>query len=74
MLQIEQVLSEVKHPIITVVYLQTNRKGSATEEGGEYIQFTGMAAKYNVTSRMLQIVDKKLKLEDIVDIGGEELL
>lgn len=68
--KIEQHLISGHHPIVTVVYFLKDKHSS--QEGGEYIQFTGMVAKLNATSRMIQIVDKKLKLDDIYDIicGG----
>ncbi len=69
--KIEQHLISGHHPIVTVVYFLKDKHSS--EEGGEYIQFTGMVAKLNQTSRMIQIVDKRLKLEDIYDIKSEEL-
>lgn len=69
--KIEQLLTKGEHPIITVVYFQKD-KGSS-EEGGEYIQFTGMVAKFNQTSRILQIVEKRLQLDDIYCIEGENL-
>lgn len=78
--KLERLLSMGEHPMITVVYFQKTDIGKRScsadeteEESGEYIQFTGVAAKYHPTSRMLQIVDKKLKLEDIYAIEGEEL-
>ncbi|MDD3362670.1 MAG: hypothetical protein PHW34_13460 [Hespellia sp.] len=72
--QIEQILSEGRHPIITIVYFLRDAGENTVKEGGEYIQFTGMVAKYNPISRILQVVDKKIKLDDICDIDGEDLL
>ncbi len=69
--KIEDLLAKGYHPIITVVYFQKD-KGS-NEDGGEYIRFTGMVAKFGQTSRILQIVDKRLRLEDIYNIEGEGL-
>ncbi len=69
--KIEQLLTRGEHPIITVVYFQKNK--TADEDGGEYIQFTGMVGKFDQTSRILQIVDKRLRLEDIYNIEGEDL-
>jgi hypothetical protein len=62
---------EGQHPIITVVYFQRGKVSN--EEGGEYIHFTGMVAKFDQTSHMLQIVEKRLHLDDIYGIEGEEL-
>jgi hypothetical protein len=63
--RIEQLLSQGQHPVITVVYFQMDM-GSI--DGGEYIRFTGMVAKIDQTSRVIQIVDKRLRLKDIYDI------
>lgn len=68
--KIERILSQGQHPIITVVYFQQDRGSS---DGGEYIQFTGMVAKYDQTSRILQIVEKRICLDDIYGIEGEYL-
>ena len=69
--RIELLLTRGQHPIITVVYFQKEKESS--EAGGEYIQFTGMVAKLDRISRILQIVDKRLRLDDIYGIEGEEL-
>jgi hypothetical protein len=69
--KIERLLTEGQHPITTVVYFHKDKVSN--EEGGEYIQFTGMVAKYDQTSRILQIVEKRLRLDDICSIEGEDL-
>ena len=69
--RIELLLTNGQHPIITVVYFQKDKESS--EVGGEYIQFTGMVAKFDRTSRILQIVDRRLRLDDIYGIEGEGL-
>ena len=69
--RIDRLLMKGQHPIITVVYFQKNKLNQ--ESCGEYLQFTGMVAKFDPSSRMLQIVDKRLSLEDIYDIQGEGL-
>ncbi len=69
---IELLLTKGLHPIITVVYFQKDKDSS--EVGGEYIQFTGMVAKFDRTSRILQIVDKRLRLDDIYGIEGKDLI
>lgn len=69
--KIEQLLMNGQHPIITVVYFQKNKENK--EDGGEYIQFMGMVAKLDQTSRILQIVDKRMRLDDIYGIEGEDL-
>lgn len=63
LLKIERLLEEGEHPIITVVYFQKTYLDA--KEGGEYIRFTGMVAKLNVTSRILQIVEKRINLDNI---------
>lgn len=71
LLKIEHLLSSGQHPIITVVHFQRD-KASGTDEG-EYIRFTGLVARLDLTSRILQIVEKRLRLENIYSIAGEEL-
>lgn len=66
-----QLLMKGEHPIITVVYFRKDRMNN--EDGGEYIQFTGMVGKLEQTSRIIQIVEKKLRLDDIYSIEGEDL-
>lgn len=69
--RIEQLLIKGLHPIITVIYFQNDKLRS--EDKGEYIRFTGMVAKFDQSSRILQIVEKRLRLEDIYRIEGENL-
>ncbi len=69
--EIEQLLSIGQHPVITVVYFRKDKASSIG--GGEYIRFTGMVAKFDQTSHILQVVDKRLRLEDIYRIEGEEI-
>ena len=69
--RIEQLLLIGQHPITTVVFFQKDKVNN--EDGGEYIRFTGMVAKFDKTSRILQIVDKRLWLDDIYGIEGEDL-
>lgn len=69
--RIEQMLTKGHHPIITVVFFQKDKVDN--KDGGEYIQFTGLVAKFNQTSRILQIVEKRLRLDDIYSIEGEDL-
>lgn len=64
--KIEQLLTIGQHPVITVVYFLKDKMSN--KDGGEYIQFTGMVAKFDHTSRILQIVEKRLRLEDIYRI------
>lgn len=69
--RIDGLLTQGQHPVITVVYFQQDK--SSNEDGGEYIRFTGMVAKFDQTSRILQVVEKRLRLDDIYRIEGEEL-
>jgi hypothetical protein len=69
--RLEALLALGQHPVITVVYFQEDRMSK--DDGGEYIQFTGMAVKYDRNSRILQIVDKRLRLEDIYGFESEDL-
>lgn len=69
--KIERLLPRGQHPIITVVFFQKDKVSN--EDGGEYIQFTGLVVKLDQTSRILQIVDKRLRLDDIYGIEGEDL-
>ncbi|WP_228353561.1 hypothetical protein [Variimorphobacter saccharofermentans] len=69
--KIEGLLLHGQHPIITVVFFQ--RDWERYGDGGEYIQFTGLVAKLNRTSRILQIVDKRIHLDDIYRIESEDL-
>ena len=47
-----------KNDIITVVYYNK----------GEYLRVTGMVARIDVTARIIQIINTKIKLDDIYDI------
>jgi hypothetical protein len=69
--KIERMLMIGQHPVITVVYFQNDK--TSNKEGGEYIRFTGMVARFDLTSRTLQIIEKRLRLEDIFRIEGEDL-
>lgn len=68
--EIDQLLSRGQHPVITVVYFKKDK--SSNTEDGEYIRFTGMVAKFDQTSHILQIVEKRLRLEDIYSIERED--
>lgn len=67
--RIDKLLSNGCHPVITIVYFVADKE----REEGEYIQFTGMVAKYNLDERMIQLVNNKFKLDDIYSIEGEDL-
>ena len=47
-----------KNDIITVVYYNK----------GEYLKVTGMVARIDVTARVLQIINTKIKFDDVYDV------
>jgi len=47
-----------KNDIITVVYYNK----------GEYLKVTGMVARIDITARILQVINTKIRFEDIYDI------
>ncbi len=69
--KIKRLLLKGQHPIITLVCFR--RDEESLEEGGEYIQFTGTVAKFDQNLHILQIVEKRVSLDDIYGIEGEEL-
>ena len=73
MAKIERLLAKGQHPVITVIFFQREKDKVYIEDSGEYIQFTGMVAKLDLTSRILQIVEKRLRLDDIYGIESEDL-
>ncbi len=50
------------HDIVTVVYYSNN----------EYIKLTGMVSKITLSSRVLQIVNTKISLDDIYSLHMEK--
>lgn len=68
--RIEQLLAAGQHPMVTVVYFQRNK--AVVEDFGEYIKLTGMVARLEQTSRILQIIEKRLHFEDIYKIEIED--
>ena len=65
-------LKEKKHPVISVVYFQGDNQAGGMENG-EYIRITGAAVKIDTVMRVLQVVEKKIRLDDICSIEGEDL-
>ena len=57
-------LEQGEHPVVTVVYFQKDRDG----EKGEYLQVTGVVAKVLLDSRQIQIVERKILLDDVYEI------
>lgn len=47
-----------KNDIITIVYYNK----------GEYLRITGMVARIDVTARILQVINTKIKFDDIYDV------
>ncbi|MDD3369954.1 MAG: hypothetical protein PHP50_13925 [Lachnospiraceae bacterium] len=68
--KIESELQAGKHPMITVVYFKEDE--DSRFEGGNYIEVTGMVAKLDPVLRSIQIVEKKLWLDDIFEIRETE--
>jgi len=64
--KIEQLLAAGQRPMVTVVYFQ--RSKVSVGDCGEYIQFTGMVARIEPTSRILQIIERRLHFDDIYKI------
>lgn len=80
-------LEQNQHPVITLVYFEatgstptgntkfetvadTSLAGNQ-ETVGNYIQFTGKVVKITESSRLLQIVDRKIPLDNIRSIRGD---
>ncbi len=63
--QIKEALRQGGHPVVTVIYFE-REKGK--EADGVYIKFTGKAVRLQESARLLQVVDRKLRLEDIRDL------
>ena len=61
-------LGRGEHPVVTVVYFQKDNEG----EKGEYVQVTGIVAKVLLTSRQIQIVERKILLDDVYEIIENE--
>ena len=62
-------LEKDNHPIVTVVYFIKDKE---TKED-ICLKKTGMVAKIEIESGYIQIVDEKIKFEDLYSIAGEEL-
>ena len=50
-----------KGKMVTVIYFSN----------GEYVKVTGLVARIDETSRVIQIVNTKVRFDDILDICGE---
>ena len=67
---LEDRLSRGGHPILTVVYFHPNpgTPDGSSPRKGEYLELTGMAARLDLNARILQLVDTKIPLEDILSL------
>lgn len=52
-----------KNDVITVVYFC----------GGEYLRQTGMVSGIDKNARVIQLVNTRIRLDDIYDISGEKI-
>ena len=50
-----------KRDIVTVVYFKDD----------EYLKITGMVSRFDITARVITIVNTKISFDDIYDISGE---
>lgn len=55
------------HPMITIVYFEKDKE----EENGVYLKLTGMVSKLDTNSRIIQIVNKKISLDNIFDMESD---
>ncbi len=67
--KISHMLEKDNHPIVTVVYFIKDKE---TKED-ICLKKTGMVAKIEIESGYIQIVEEKIKFEDLYSIAGEEL-
>ncbi len=67
---LDAALSLSVHPVVQVVYFEPAPHTDSKEEG-DYITFTGMVARYLPDSRILQIVDRQIRLNDICSMEGD---
>ena len=62
LMDIDNQLKNGKHPIIKLIYFKQDVRLKAK---GEYIELSGVVAKLNKELRWIQIVNKKINLDDI---------
>ncbi len=67
--KISHMLENGNHPMVTVLYFIKDKE---TKED-ICLKKTGMVAKIEIESGYIQIVDEKIKFEDLYNISGEEL-
>lgn len=61
-MDIDNQLKSGKHPIIKLIYFKQDVR---LKDKGEYIELSGVVAKLNKELRWIQIVNKKINLDDI---------
>ena len=62
LMDIDNQLKSGKHPIIKLIYFKQDVR---LKDKGEYIELSGVVAKLNKELRWIQIVNKKINLDDI---------
>lgn len=62
LMDIDNHLKHGKHPIIKLIYFKQDVR---LKDKGEYIELSGVVAKLNKELRWIQIVNKKINLDDI---------
>lgn len=62
LMDIDNQLKRGKHPIIKLIYFKQDVR---FKDKGEYIELSGVVAKLNKELRWIQIVNKKINLDDI---------
>lgn len=62
LMDIDNQLKHGKHPIIKLIYFKQDIR---LKDKGEYIELSGVVAKLNKELRWIQIVNKKINLDDI---------
>jgi hypothetical protein len=62
LMDIDNQLKSGKHPIIKLIYFKQDLR---LKDKGEYIELSGVVAKLNKELRWIQIVNKKINLDDI---------
>ncbi len=62
LMDIDNQLKHGKHPIIKLIYFKQDVR---LKDKGEYIELSGVVAKLNKELRWIQIVNKKINLDDI---------
>lgn len=56
-----------EHPMIKIVYFKKDKD----EDGGVYLEKTGMVSRLDFDSRYIQVVNEKIDFEEIYAIDGD---